>query len=95
MKFFFLLALAVASIATQAAPPPTTAIDRAFAKCLRHGALTSQYGKEVEDATALIRERCMQEFVDWMNECLANGNDKQVCARRATAMSGLVIRDRK
>ena len=58
MKYLFLLALAVASIATQAAPPPTTEADRAFAKCLRDGALTRRYGKEVEDATSLIREKC-------------------------------------
>ena len=95
MNYLLLLALAVASIATQAAPPSTSEADRAFAKCLRDGALMRRYGKEVEDATSLIREKCMSEFAAWMDECLANGNDKQECARRATAMSGLVIRGRK
>ena len=95
MKYLFLLTLTTASIAVQAAPPPTTEVDRAFAKCLRDGALARRYGMEVEDATSLIREKCMKEFAAWMSECIGNGNDKQDCARRATAMSGLIIRDRK
>lgn len=95
MKRILLLSIAAISISAHAATPPTTAVDRTFAKCLRDGAVLGRYGNEVESATSLIRERCMKEFAGWMDECLANGNDKQDCARRATAMSGLVIRDRK
>ena len=95
MKYLLLLAFTIAGIAAYAAPPPATEADRAFAKCLHDGALARRYGNEVEDATSLIREKCMPEFAAWMNECLADGNDKQDCARRATAMSGLVIRSRK
>ena len=62
MKYLLLLAFTIAGIAAYAAPPPATETDRAFAKCLRDGALARRYGNEVEDATSLIREKCMPEF---------------------------------